>query len=130
MNTRTVMTVAAVIALVFAIGLLLAPAFMATLYGIGTSPSEILLARYFGAALLAIGLVNWLARNADYASLRPIIFANMVGDFVGVIISVMGTVSGVLSSLGWLSVALYLLLALGFAYLQFMGQPVSVRQRA
>ena len=130
MNTRTVLTTAAVIALIFALGLLLMPASMATLYGMGTSPSEILLARYFGVALLAVGLINWFAKDMDYASLRPVILGNMVGDFVGLIVSVMGTVGGVLNSLGWLSVALYLLLTLGFAYLYFMGQPVNVRQRA
>lgn len=130
MNTRTVLTTAAVIALIFAVGLLLMPAFMATLYGIGTSPSEVLLARFFGTGLLAIGLINWLAKDMDYSTLRPILLGNLVADIVGLIVSVMGTVGGVMNSLGWLSVALYLLLALGFAYLQFMGQPVNVRQRA
>jgi hypothetical protein len=130
MNTRTVMTIAAVIALVFALGLILMPAFMGTLYGTGTSPNQLLLARLFGSALLGFGLINWLARDSDYATLRPIILGNLVGDLVGLIVCVMGTLGGVMNSMGWLSVALYLLLALGFAYLYFMGQPVNVRQRA
>jgi len=130
MNTRTVMTIAAVVALVFALGLILMPAFMGTLYGTGTSPNQLLLARLFGSALLGFGLINWLARDSDYATLRPIILGNLVGDFVGFIVCVMGTLGGVMNSMGWLSVALYLLLALGFAYLYFMGQPVNVRQRA
>ena len=130
MNTRIVLTTAAVIALLFAFGLLLMPAFMASLYGMGASPSEVLTARFFGTTLLAIGLVNWFARDMDYASLRPILLGNLVGDIVGLLVSAMGTLSGVMNSLGWLSAALYLLLALGFAYLQFMGQPTSIRQRA
>jgi hypothetical protein len=130
MNTRTVLTVAAVIGLVFALGLILMPAFMGTLYGTGTSPNQLLLARLFGSALLGFGLMNWMARDLDYSALRPILFGNLAGDVVGFIVCVMGTLGGVMNSMGWLSVALYLLLSLGFGYLYFMGQPVSVRQRA
>jgi hypothetical protein len=126
MNTRTVLTVAAVIAIVFALGLILMPAFMGTLYGTGTSPNQLLLARLFGSALLGFGLMNWVAKDLDYATLRPILLGNLAADAVGLIVCVMGTLSGVMNSMGWTSVVLYLLLALGFAYLYFMGQPVSV----
>ena len=130
MNTRTVLTVAAVIGLVFALGLILMPDFMGTLYGLGTSPVQALLARLFGSALLGFGLMNWMARELDYSALRPILFGNLAGDAVGLIVCVMGILGGVMNSMGWLSVALYLVLVLGFGYLYFMGQPVSVRQRA
>jgi hypothetical protein len=130
MNTRTVLTAAAVIAFIFALGLILMPDFMGTLYGLGTSPVQALIARFFGTALLALGVVNWFARDMDYAAVRPIILGNLVGDAAGLIVSLMGTVGGVMNSVGWLSVVLYLLLILGFGYLQFMGQPVSIRQRA
>jgi hypothetical protein len=130
MNTRTVLTTAAVVALVYAVGLLLMPAFMGNLYGLGTSPVQELIARFFGTGLLAVGLINWLAKDMDYATPRPIILGNLVGDAVGLIVALMGTVGGVMNSLGWSSVVIYLLLTLGFGYLQFMGQPVSARQRA
>jgi hypothetical protein len=130
MNTRTVLTLSAVVAVIFALGLLLMPAFMGTLYGTGTSPNQLLLARLFGAALLGFGVINWAARDMDYSALRPIILGNLVGDVVGFIVCVQGTLAGVMNSTGWLSVALYLLLALGFGYLRFMGQPTSIRQRA
>jgi len=130
MNTRTVLSVSAVVALIYAVLSLLLPTTIGPMYGLGTSPAEVLLARFFGVELLIIGLVNWLSKDAEYATLRPIILGNLIGDGVGVIVSVMGTLNGVMNSLGWSSVAIYLLLALGFAYLQFMGQTVSVRQRA
>lgn len=129
MNTRTVLTLAAVIAIIFALGLILMPAFMGTLYGTGTSPNQLLLARLFGSALLGFGLMNWVAKDLDYATLRPILLGNLAADAVGLIVCVMGTLSGVMNSMGWTSVVLYLLLALGFAYLYFMGQPVSVARR-
>ena len=130
MNTRTVLTLAAVIAIIFALGLILMPAFMGTLYGTGTSPNQLLLARLFGYALLGFGLMNWVAKDLDYATLRPILLGNLAADAVGLIVCVMGTLSGVMNSMGWLSTALYLVLALGFGYLYFMGQPVSVARRA
>ena len=129
MNTRTVLTIAAVVAIIFALGLILMPAFMGTLYGTGTSPNQLLLARLFGSALLGFGVINWFAKDLDYTTLRPIMLGNLVGDAVGFVVCVMGTLGGVMNSMGWLSVALYLLLALGFAYLYFMDQPVSIARR-
>jgi uncharacterized protein YjeT (DUF2065 family) len=130
MNARLTFIAAAVVALLFGIGTVLIPTTMTALYGFGTSPSEILLARLFGVELLVVGVTNWLMKDADFASMRPVIVGNMIGDFVGLLVAVMGTLGGVMNAMGWSAVAIYLLLTLGFAYLHFMGQPVSVRQRA
>lgn len=130
MNTRTLLTIAAVLALLFALGLLLIPATIGPLYGFAGTPAEVLITRFFGSALLAIGLINWLAKDADYADLRPILLGNLIGDAVGALVAMMGTLSGVMNALGWSTVVIYLLLGLAFAYLYFMGQPVNIRQRA
>ena len=121
MNLRTFLTIAAVVALVYALGLILMPAFMASTYGLGTSASEILLARFFGVELLVLGLITWLAKDLTGASVRPIITGNLIGNAVGTIIALMGTLSGVMNSVGWSAIAIYFLLALGFAYFQFMA---------
>lgn len=122
MNTRTLLTASAVVALVFALGLLLMPAFMGNLYGLGSSPVQTLLARFFGTGLLAVGLINWFAKDMDYAVLRPIILGNLIGDAVGLIVALMGTLGTVMNATGWLTVVLYLIFTAGFGYLQFMGQ--------
>ena len=122
MSTRTLLMVAAVVTLVFGVGLLLIPNIIGPTYGFGTSPAEILLGRFIGAAFLAIGLINWYSKDAGYAVLRPVIIGNLVGDAAGFIVSLQGTLGGVMSSVGWLSVALYLLLGLGFAFFLFMGK--------
>jgi hypothetical protein len=121
MNLRTFLVIAAVVALAFALGLILMPAFMATTYGMGTSASEILLARFFGTELLVLGVINWLAKDFTGANVRPIITGSLIGNAVGAVIALMGTLNGVMNSMGWSSVAIYLLLALGFAYFQFMA---------
>ena len=121
MNLRTFLTIAAIVALVFALGLILMPAFMATTYGLGTSASEILLTRFFGIELLGLGLTTWLARDFTGASVRPIIIGSLVADALGAIFALMGTVSGVMNSVGWSAFAIYFLLTLGYAYFQFMA---------
>ena len=121
MNLRTFLTIAAVIALAFALGLILMPAFMDTTYGFGTSASEILLSRFFGIELLGLGVAAWLSRDLTGAGARPIIMGSLVADTLGAIFALMGTVSGVMNSVGWSAFAIYFLLTLGFAYFQFMA---------
>jgi hypothetical protein len=119
MNLRIFLIIAAVVALGYALGLILVPAFMATTYGFGTSASEILLARFFGVELLALGLTLWLAKDFTGSSVRPLITGSLVANAVGTIFAIMGTLNGVMNSIGWSAVAVYLLLTLGFAYFQF-----------
>lgn len=121
MNLRTFFTVAAVVALAFALGLILMPAFMTATYGFGTSTSEILLARYFGVELLVLGIIYWLAKDFTGANARPLIMGSLIGNAVGTYFALMGTLAGVMNSVGWSAVAVYLLLGLGFAYFQFMA---------
>jgi UDP-N-acetylglucosamine:LPS N-acetylglucosamine transferase len=71
-------------------------------------------------SMLTLGLLSWLARNtADAIARRAIILAFLVFDAAGVIISLLGTLSRVMSPLGWQVVVIYLLLCLGFGYFHF-----------
>ena len=130
MNTRTVLIIAAVVALSYGLALLLVPTIMNPLHGLGTSPQEVFLSRFLGGTLIALGVINWLAKDQEYATLHPILIGNLVADILGLILSVTGTLAGTMSALGWVGAAIYLVLVPAFAYLQFMGQPVSSRQRA
>ena len=121
MNLRSFLTIAAVVALVYALGLILMPMFIATTYGFGTSASEILLARFFGVELLVLGVINWMAKDFTAANARPIITGSLIGNIVGAFFALMGTLNSVMNTVGWSAVAVYLLLALGFAYFQFMA---------
>lgn len=111
----------AIVALVFAAGLLLIPGTMATFYGMTPSPSTELLARFFGTELLAVGLVCWLARNlSDKGTQGALILGFLIADAVGLVVSLMGTMAGTFNALGWSAVVIYLVLAAGYAYFQFM----------
>jgi hypothetical protein len=130
MNTRTVLTVGAVVFLLYGLATLFVSSIINPLYGFGTTASELLLTRFLGGALLGLGLINWLAKDQDYSTLHPIFIGNLITDVVGLILALTGTLAGTLSAVGWVSVVLWLVLSLAFAYLQFMGQSVSMRQRA
>lgn len=121
MKLRTFLTISAVVALVYAVGLILAPGFMDTTYGFGGSSSEKLLTQFFGVELLALGVTTWLGRDLTGASARHLITGSLVGDAVGFIVALLGTLGGVMNSVGWSAVLIYLLLVLGYGYFQFMA---------
>jgi hypothetical protein len=124
MRLRTFFMIAAVVALIYAAALLLVPAFMNSMYGIGTSSSEKLLARFFGVDLLVVGLVLWMGRDLNNVSTRSIVTANLIGNTIGIVVALVGTLTGVMNAAGWSAVLIYLLLALGFAYFQFMAPAI------
>ena len=122
MSYRNLLAIAAVIALAFGVGFVLVPAQVAAYYGLTLNPAGAFVAQLFGAALIGFAVLNWAARGAEASQpISAVILANLVGDGVGFVIALMGQMAGTggLNQMGWVTVAIYLLLALGFAYLQF-----------
>ena len=126
MKLSNLLVVNAIVALGYSISFLLVPATVLSLYGVTQGPGEILMGQFFGVALIAIGLLTWFARNvADSEAQRAIILALLISSIIGVIVAVLGTVSGVMNAVGWSAIGIYLLLALGYAYFQFMKPSAS-----
>ena len=94
MNLRTFLIIVSNLALGYALGLILIPAFMNTNYGLGTSGSEILLSRFFGVEMLVFGIITWLAKDVTGASVHPIVTESLIGNAVGAMIAVLGTLGG------------------------------------
>jgi len=112
----------AVVALVFGIGFLLIPASVLAMYGAAPGPQINLTAQLFGSALIHVGLVAWLIRNvSDGLARRAIVTSGLAANLVGLVVSLIGTLGGVISSFGWSAIVIYVLLALGYAYFQFMS---------
>ncbi len=126
MKLSNLLTFNAIVALVYGISFVLVPTTVLSLYGMTQGTSEALAGQFFGVALISIGLLTWFARNvADSEAQRAIILALLISDVIGVIVAVLGTVNGVMSAVGWSAVGIYLLLALGYAYFQFMKPSTS-----
>jgi hypothetical protein len=121
MKLKTLLVFNTIVALVFGIPFVLVPATMCGLFGIASSPGTNLAGQFFGVTLIGVGLICWLARDvADAGAKKAIILAQLVSAAIGFIVALMGTISGVMNVTGWLSVVIYLLLTLGYAYFQFM----------
>jgi hypothetical protein len=129
MKLETFLTIAAVIATAFGLAFVAAPARMLTQYGIEVNSAVVLMARFFGATLINIGLVLFLARHvAQPATRMGIVRGSLVGAVVGLLVALHGQRSGAVNALGWSTVAIYALLALGYAYFAFGDrEPAATR---
>lgn len=128
MKPRYLFIANAVISLGFGGSLVLASSQLASLFGVNVELTQagIALNRLFGAAIVGYGLLTWLARNtADSEARRAIVLALFVTHALGFIVAVLAQLSGMASALGWLIVAIYLLLALGYGYFQFVKPGAS-----
>jgi len=121
MKLSTWLTIAAVVAVVFGLAFVLVTGPLLSVYGITLDKAGTLVAQLFGASLLGFAVLNWFARGVtDREARQAILLANLASDAVGFVMALIGQLAGVANALGWSTVALYLLLALGFAYFQFM----------
>jgi len=109
-------------ALVFGIsGLasILAPSIILSLWGIDSGSAALLTTQYDGVGSIGIALVSWFARNVeDLQAKRAITLAMLIAYIMGLIISVLGIISGVMKT-GWPVLVIFLLFASAFAYFQF-----------
>jgi uncharacterized membrane protein YfcA len=121
MKLSNLLIVSAVIGAVFGIAFVVASGPLLSIYGITLDKAGTLVAQLFGGALIALAVINWFARNVtDPEARQAVIFGNLAGDVVGFVVILLGQLAGIANAVGWSSVAIYLLLALGFAYVQFM----------
>ncbi len=117
MKLRTWMIAAAIICLLFGLGFIILPVMMLSFYGSTTEQVGIVMTRFFGSAFFTLGLLFWLARNTtEPTTQRAFALAACVGDVIGFIIALRHQLSGIVNVLGWSTVTLYLIFALGFGY--------------
>jgi len=126
MKLSNLLGINAIVALVYGISFVLVPATVLSLYGMTQGTSEALAGQFFGVTLIGIGLLTWFVRNVtDSETQRAFTLALLISHIVGIIVAVLGTLSGAMSAFGWSAVGIYLLLALGYAYFHFMKPSAS-----
>ncbi|HET6796121.1 MAG TPA: hypothetical protein VFH40_03090 [Gemmatimonadales bacterium] len=123
MRLRTLLLTAGLLALVYGVGFLLAPRLLLQLYGVADDPSVVLMARFFGAALIQLGLVFYLIRDVgDLRTQRGVVIGSFLGSLAGLVVALTGRFWGLLNSFGWSAVAIYALLLIGYGTFVF-GRP-------
>ncbi len=122
MKLSNLLLLNAVIALVFGIGFLLIPGSVLAMYGATPGPQINLTGQFFAVELIHVGVLASLIRSvSDGLAQRAIIVAGLVANLVGLVVALIGTLTGVVNSFGWSAVVIYVVLALGYAYFQFMS---------
>ncbi len=126
MKLGTLFVVTAIVTGLFGIGFVLAPAQVLAPYGVEAGAELEYLGRTFGAALILVAVLTWSARNApDSPARRAIVLSIFVGDAIGLVVTLMGQLEGMVNALGWSTVAIYALFTLAYGYFQFLAKPQS-----
>jgi hypothetical protein len=113
MKLSTFLVVKAIVSLLFGIGFAVIPTVAGSIIGIKLNADGLIMARFFAAVLIGIGLICWFTRNTDANSLKSIILSLCIADTVGFIVALCGQLARNMNSLGWIIVAIWFLLALG-----------------
>lgn len=101
----------------FGIGLLFVPDQVLPFYGLGAGRAGALVSRLLGAACLGAAVLNWAAASVtDTAARRAIAMGNMTAYGLVFVALLTAQAQGILTGLGWPTITLALLFALGFAY--------------
>jgi hypothetical protein len=123
MQLGTLLRLAGLLALAFGIGFLFAPARVLSMYGVAAEPTVVLMARFFGSALVQLGLVLYLIRDvSDPVTRRGVVIGSFLGSLAGFVVSLTAQFWGLTNSFGWSTVAIYGLLLLGYGSFVF-GRP-------
>lgn len=126
MKRSTFFVLRAIIALAYALLILIVPGWLLPLYGIDAEPGAILMARFVGVELLAVGLLLLFARNLEHGpTVRVIMGSFLAAELVGIIVATAGTLAGPFNALGWTLALIYSSMSLGYAYFLFAKQETA-----
>jgi len=122
MKLRNLFLADTVISLLFAIALLLGPAYMLKFFGLTQGKTEQLLAQVLGAALTGLGVLSWFAKDFEPQASKGAVLSLLIYSAVGFVVTLLGILSQVTrAGSAWLIVIIFLLFTAGYAYFQFMG---------
>lgn len=120
MKISTFLIMKSIVCIVFGIGFAIIPSVTGSVYEITLDADGLIMARFFGAVFLGIGLILWLFKDSDWNTLKGITLSLFIADIIGFIVALTGQLSGNLNTLGWINVALWLFFALGLGYYRFL----------
>jgi hypothetical protein len=124
MNYRTLFLINSLIAFLLGAAFLFVPSMAMERLGVDNYASTRLIAQFFGAAMIALGLLLWFVKDVGNESMqRGMGIALLVGAVASLIVTAIGTSAGTLRANGWLVILIYVLLAVGYAFLVFFRKP-------
>ena len=124
MKLRNLYLANSIIMLVLALGLILMTSVMVNLFGVNNGAETRTLSQLLGVGLVVSGMITLLAREVTDPMARSAInYSNLIAGVLGVVVALNATLTGVFGWFGWVLVVVYLVIALGFGYFQFLAPP-------
>lgn len=109
---------AALVQIAFGLAFLFVPVWSMGLFSIHLALEGAMMTQLFSATLLGFGVLNIAARNMTrMTTLRPILLANLVMNFLGFVITAYYNLVGLGNMVAWIISALYLVFAITYGYL-------------
>jgi uncharacterized membrane protein len=131
MTFRILLIIKAIVCLVFGVTLLLGPGILLGVLGGVLNESGTFTAREYGAAMIGTLLLTWFAKDVKAADARGAILLDLlVYDAIGLVVTFLVVLSGVLNALGWAIVFVYLFFTVGSAFVLIKEKPFQQRTRA
>jgi len=131
MTFRALLITKAVVCLAFGVFLLVAPASLLALLGASLVGAGLFTAREYGAAMIGTLLLTWFAKDVQARDARAAILLDLlVYDALGVIVTLLVVVAGVLNALGWGIVAVYAFFTIGSGWLLLKEKPLRAAPAA
>ncbi|MFN8451402.1 MAG: hypothetical protein U0521_23165 [Anaerolineae bacterium] len=126
MTARNLFIVNSIVAIVFGLAFILIPDPVLKLYAVELNAQGLFVSQLFGAALVGFALITWLLRDVDDVGIKQsVMLALFVSDAIGFVLSLIAQLNSLANALGWSTVVIYLLLALGFGYFRFLQRGTS-----
>jgi hypothetical protein len=121
MKLNMFMTIVAVVAGLFGLGFVFIPEQVMSYYGTAPDAGANYMAQLLGATLLGFAVILWLCKDAEDSPTRQAILLGLfVAEAVGFVVALIVQLGGGINALGWSTVIIYLLAALGFGYFRFI----------
>jgi hypothetical protein len=123
MTSKSLLTITAIIAVLYGLAFVLIPDNLNALYGVPSAPYTALYTRFFGSALLGFGVINWFAKDfRSWDATRGVLISNAVTTSIGGLIALFAVVTGLSNAMTWTSVLVYALLLVGAVYWLSQGE--------
>jgi len=121
MKLRHLFSINIFFAAFFGLSCTLFPRFVFWLYGLVPDDAAIWATRLVGGSILGFGTLMWFGMRASSADTRrAIALALLIQDTIGCVASILFQLTGKVNAFGWLSLALYGLLASAYALFLFV----------
>ena len=119
MSYKILFVINAVVVVAFGLLLVLAPETGLTQFNMTARAQEVFMARAIGAALAALGVLLWFAKDADEAAQKNLGMAALAGTVLGLIVTIIG-VATIVKGLGWVALIVEAVFGLGYAFIMFL----------